>query len=225
MVDALHAEQVEGLAHEIRAALLPGVGDQPEAFGRGPLVHLREQRGRIADLGGVEPDADELVPEHQRRAERVGGFFRAVVPQEAEDQVGRDPVIAPGVGQRGGQAAEHRGQRHPVVNVGLRVEEDLGPADADRDGAGQVGLGQVVEVLLVPQDLEIRVVQVQEALQVAEAAPGPQFGHVRGRQGDAVACRQADQELGLQRAFDVQVQLGNGQHGRDSAARTTARSA
>ena len=32
MVDALHAEQVEGLAHEIRAALLPGVGDQPQAF-------------------------------------------------------------------------------------------------------------------------------------------------------------------------------------------------
>ncbi len=134
-------------------------------------------------------------------------------------------MVALAVGQRGGQPAEHGGQRHPVPQVGLRVEEDLGPADPGRRGPGQVRAGQVVEVLLLLEDPQVRVVQVQEGLQAVELVPGPQFGHVRGGQRDVVARRQADQELGLERAFDVQVQLSNGQHGRDSAARATLRSA
>jgi hypothetical protein len=89
VVDALDVQQVERLVHGVRAALLAGVGDQPQAFGRGLLVHLREQGGRVADLGGVEPDADELVPERQRRAERLGGRFGTEVAQEAQDQGGR----------------------------------------------------------------------------------------------------------------------------------------
>jgi hypothetical protein len=73
VVDALDVQQVQGLVHGVWAALLPGVRDQPQAFGRGLLVHLGEQRGRVADLGGIEPDADELVPERQGGAERLAG--------------------------------------------------------------------------------------------------------------------------------------------------------
>ncbi len=73
VVDALDVQQVERLVHGVRAALLPRVRDQPQALGRGLLVHLGEQRGRVADLGGIEPDADELVPERQRGAERLAG--------------------------------------------------------------------------------------------------------------------------------------------------------
>ncbi len=73
VVDALDVQQVERLVHGVRAALLPRVRDQPQALGRGLPVHLGEQRGRVADLGGIEPDADELVPERQGGAERLAG--------------------------------------------------------------------------------------------------------------------------------------------------------
>ncbi len=36
--------------------------------------------------------------------------------------------------------------------------------------------------------------------------------HVRGGQRDVVARRQPDQQLRLERAFDVQVQLSDGKH-------------
>ena len=117
VVDALDLEQIQRLAHGVRAALLAGVRDQPQALGGGHLVRAGEQRGRVAHLGGVEPDADELVTERQRRAERLGGRVGTVVAQEAQDQVRGDPAIAFAVGQRGGQAAEHLGQRHPVAEV------------------------------------------------------------------------------------------------------------
>jgi hypothetical protein len=112
-----------------------------------------------------------------------------------------------------------------VAQVGLRVEEDLGPADPGRRGPVQVRVRQVVEVLLLLQDPQVRIVQVQEGLQAVEPVPGPQLGDVRGRQRDAVARRQPDQQLRLERAFDVQMQLGDGEHARDSAARATLRSA
>jgi hypothetical protein len=109
VVDALDVQQVERLVHGVRAAFLPRVRDQPQALGRGLLVHLGEQRGRIADLGGIEPYADELVPERQRCAERLGGLLGTVIAQEAQDQAGGYPVVALAVGQRGGQPAEHGG--------------------------------------------------------------------------------------------------------------------
>jgi hypothetical protein len=225
VVDPLDVQQVQRLEHGVRVALLPRVGDEPQAFGRGLRVHLREQRGRVADLGGVEPDADELVPERQRRAEGLGGRVGTQVPQEAHDQVGGDPVRGVGVGQGGGQAAEHRGQRDPVVKVGLRVEEDLCAAYPGRGGPVQVRLSQIVEVLFGPQYPKVGVVQVQEGLQAVEPVAGPQFGGIRGRQRDAVARGQADEQFGFEGAFDVQMEFGHGQHARDCAARITVRSA
>ncbi len=213
VVDALDTEQLDGLPDVVRAALLPRVRDQPQAFGRGVGVDIGEQGGRVADLGGVQADADELLTEGQRRAQRIGGGFGPAVAQEAQDQGGGDPVGGLALGQRGGQPAEHLGQRHAVVEVRLRVEEDLGPAHARGRSPGQVGLGQIVEVLLVPQHRQIGEVQVEEGLQILEPVPGPQLGHVGGRQRDAIAGGQLDQQLGFERAFDVQVKLGNGQHG------------
>jgi hypothetical protein len=84
---------------------------------------------------------------------------------------------------------------------------------------------QVVEVLLLLQDPQVGVVQVQEGLQAVELVHGPQFGHVRSRQRHAVAGRQPDQQLRLERAFDMQMQLSDRKHVRDSAAGTTLRSA
>ena len=93
VVDALHPEQVERLAHVVRAALLARVGHQPQTFGRRQLVYLGEQRRRVADLGRVESDADELVPERQTGPQHRVGGVRAQVAQEARDRGGGDPVV------------------------------------------------------------------------------------------------------------------------------------
>jgi len=102
---------------------------------------------------------------------------------------------------------------------------DLGPAHPGRRGPGQVRAGQVVEVLLLLEDTQAGVVQVQEGLQAVEPVPGPEFPGITGGQRDVVADGQLDQQLGLERAFDVQMQLSDRKHGRDSAARGTLRSA
>ena len=197
MVDALHPEQVERLAHVVRAALLARVGHQPKTFGRRQLVHPGEQRRRVADLGGVEPDADELVPERRTGPQHRVGGVRAQVAQEARDQVGGDLVVPGAVGQRSGQPAEHLLQRHPVGQVRLRVEEDLRPAHPGRRGPGQVGPGQVVEVLLDLQHAQVGIVQVEEGLQHVEPVLRTEFVHVQGRHPGAVAPGQLDQQLGL----------------------------
>ena len=64
----------------------------------------------------------------------------------------------------------------------------------------------------LPQHPEVGVIRVEEGLQAVELVPGPQLGHVGAGQGHLVAGRQADQQLRLERAFDMNVQLSNRQH-------------
>ena len=197
MVDPLRVQQVEGLLHVLGRPLLTGVRDQVQAVRGGPGVDVGEQARRIADLGRVQPDADELVTEPERFCEGVVGRIGAQVAQEAQDQVGGDAVLAGAVGQRGGEPAEDGLQRHPVAQVRLRVEEDLRPAHAGRRRPGQVGRREVVEVLVGPEHLQVRVVQVEEGLQVVELVAVAKLSGIRGRQGAAVAGREADEELGF----------------------------
>ncbi len=127
-------------------------------------------------------------------------------------------MIGGPAGQRRGQPAEYLFQRHSVGQVRLRVEEDLGPAYSRRRGAGQIGAGQVVEVLLGPQHTQVRVVHVEKGLQAVELVLSAQFADVQGRHPGIVAGREADQQFGLKRALDVNVQLSDRQHAIPSVA-------
>src|SRR5581483_11298012 len=176
------------------------------------------------DLGRVEPDADEVLPERQAGAQHRVGRVRAQVAQEAQDQVGGDAVVPGAVGQGGGQPGEHLLELDPVSQVGLRVEEDLGPAYAGRRGPGQVRPGQVVEVLLELEHAQVGVVQAEEGRQAVEAVRGPQLVHVKDRHPGAVPRGQADQQLGLERALDMDVQLGNREHADQSPERMSVSS-
>src|ERR1017187_5467321 len=212
VVDALHVELVKRAAHVVRTALLARVRDQSEPFGRRYLIHPGEQGRRVTELGRVEPDADEAVAERKRGPQhRVGGLGPQVA-QEAQDQVGGDAVLLGPLGQRGGQPAEDLFERNPVGQGGLPVEEDLGPAHPRRRGTGHVGAGRVVEVLLDLQHAQVPVVQVEKGLQAVERVLGTQFLDVQHRHPGAISCRELDQQLGLKRALDVNVQLGNRQH-------------
>src|SRR5882672_4566339 len=90
----------------------------------------------------------------------------------------------------------------------LRIEEDLGVHDAVGAGALEVGLRHRVEVLLVAQHGRPGVVEIEERLQIVEGVGAPQRVDRRILQVDAMLAREGEHHLGLERALDVQVQLG-----------------
>ena len=92
----------------------------------------------------------------------------------------------------------------------LRVEEQLGVHDLVGRGAPEVGHRHVEEVLFLQQHAGAGVVDVEEALQVGERVGRAQRLDARVGQRDAVALGQREDQLGLERAFDVDVQLGLG---------------
>ena len=76
--------------------------------------------------------------------------------------------------------------------------------------APQIGHGHVEEVLLLQQHAGAGVVDVEEALQVGERVGRAQRLDARVRQRDAIALGQREDQLGLERALDVDVQFGLG---------------
>jgi hypothetical protein len=74
----------------------------------------------------------------------------------------------------------------------------------------EVGPRHGVEIVLGDQHAGAGVVDVQEALQVRERVGRAQRLDVGVRQRDLVAPGQLEDQLGLQRTLDVDVQLGLG---------------
>jgi hypothetical protein len=110
--------------------------------------------------------------------------------------------------ERRAEAVQHRVQRHTARQVRLRVDEDLRVPDALRRRPRQVRVGQLGEVPFGAQHGHERVVEVQERRQIGERVRGAQLVRRRERQVDAVARREGERRLGLQRPLDVQVQFG-----------------
>jgi hypothetical protein len=121
-------------------------------------------------------------------------------------------------------------QRHAPAGVRLGVDEDLGVHHALGGGPGEVGIGEVGEVLRPLEDGGQLVVEVQEGLQVRERVRAPQFVELGVPQARAVPGGEVERQLRLQGALEVQVQLGGGQrrdvvrsgHGPDVSAQRPA---
>ncbi|MOA23345.1 hypothetical protein D3C78_1439590 [compost metagenome] len=94
--------------------------------------------------------------------------------------------------------------------MGLRVEEDFGMHHVVAHGPCQVGARHVVEVLLVQQHARARIVDVEKTLQVGECVGTAQGRHIGVGQLHLVALGQRKNQFRLQRAFDMDVQLGLG---------------
>lgn len=110
-------------------------------------------------------------------------------------------------GQRAVQPLDDRPHADAPGDVGLRVEEDLRVPHTLRGGPCEVGVGEVGEVLLGPQDGHELVVQVQERLEVVEEIRLAQLLGVGVRERDAVARGELEGQLGFEGAFDVEVQF------------------
>ncbi len=211
MVDPHHAELVQGFPDVLRRAFLTRMGHGWETLGAGTGEDALELAWRMPFLGAVQADGDEVVAEWQCLVQGgLGGVFGEVT-QEAQDQPAGHAQLLLAVGQRLGDAAYHHLEGNAAIGVGLGIEEGLGVDDVLLLALEQIGPGQVIEVLLGTQHVGAGVVEVEEFLQVAEVVGGAQGLDVRPGQGDAMALGQLEQQLGLQGAFQVQVQFGLGQ--------------
>ena len=184
--------------------------------------HAGELLGRVAALAAVQAHADEVLAPGQRGLERGEGVFLAQVAQEAQDQLRADAQFLVRAPAGVVQAANDLLHRHAARGVRLRVEEDLCVHDVVRRSTLEVGPGHVEEVGLLDEHAGPGVVDVQEALQVGEGIGRTQRLHARVGQRDAVARRQPEDQLRLERALDVDVQLGLGhgaQQGRQPGVR------
>ena len=94
--------------------------------------------------------------------------------------------------------------------MGLRIENDLRMHHVVGLSPLQIGPGHVVEVLLGQEHAGAGVVDVQKALQVSEGIGAAQVVHAGIGQREAIALRHLEDQLGLERAFDVDMQFGLG---------------
>ena len=77
------------------------MGDPVQPFGGGGAEDVAEELRWVADFGGNETDADEVLPVGQSGAQRPHRILRPPVPQEAHDQVRGHVVRRLSLGQRG----------------------------------------------------------------------------------------------------------------------------
>ena len=172
--------------------------------------HVFELLRRVADLAGIQADADEFIPKGQRLLQGFQGRLFAQVAQETQDQLRAHTQLGLRVHTSAVQAVNHHLHGHAALGVGLRIKEHFGVDHVVGGGALQIGPGHIVEVLLVQQDAGPGVVNVQKALQIGEGVGGAQSLYVGVGQLHAVACSECKNQFGLQRAFNVDMQLGFG---------------
>ena len=210
MVDALHLQHIQRAPDIGRRAFLTRMGHQVQTQLLAAGEHPGKLLWRVAEFTAVQPHADELVAKWQGLLQRFKGRLFAQVAQEAQDQRGVHPQFLPRIHAGAVQAMHHRGHGHAALGVCLRVKEQLSVHHVVGRGTLEVGPGHVVEVLLVQQHAGACVVDIQEALQVRERVGAAQAFHIGIGQRHTIALGQRKNQFRLQRALDVDVQLGLG---------------
>jgi hypothetical protein len=133
------------------------------------------------------------------------------VPPEAHDELRRDAIFRLSLLHAGREAIDGDREGKPAVGMGLGIKEDLGVAAAIGVEPGEIGERDVLEVLFRHQDVVGLIDDVEEILQVGEGVGGLDLLDGLERDIDLVALAEREHLLGLERAFDVQVELGLGQ--------------
>ena len=91
--------------------------------------------------------------------------------------------------------------------MALRVEEHLDMAHIVGVGAFEIRKGEIEEIPLGDQHGHALIVDVEKVLQLPELIGAAQCLNRPERQGDAVASREREHQLGLEATLDVDVQL------------------
>ena len=212
VVEAFGAKLGEGRADVVDRADLVDVAvhRHVQAGLAGQGKHVGELGGRVVTLVGVKTDTDEHVLVGQGRLEGLERGLGTHIAQEAQDQVGGQAGLAR-LNDGAVVATDNRLDSDAARGVRLRIEEAFGAHDAVGAGALEVGGGQVVEVVLILEDVHGRVVDSQEGREVVELVRRLDLLYRGLADIDAVLAGQGQLQVGLEGAFQVQVQLGLGQ--------------
>ena len=80
--------------------------------------------------------------------QRLEGGLLGEVAQETQDQLRSQAPLGPSLVERAGDAVNNRGKGNAAIGMALRIEEDLDMADIVGGAAGEVCVGEVVEISL-----------------------------------------------------------------------------
>ena len=168
MVDPLGVQEVERLPDVGGRSLFTGVRHGSQPFLPRTVINRLELGWRVSNLRGVEANREDPLTVGQRLGERLRRGLDAQVPEKTEDQSAGDLEPVASVLQCPMDAVDHGLEGHPAVDVGLRVEENLGVANSLGGGPRQISPRQVIEVPLLQQHLATGVIDVEERLKIAE---------------------------------------------------------
>ena len=127
----------------------------------------------MPELGRVEADSPDQVPEWERLLERCHRGVRAQMAQETQNEAPGDAPPALPIFKCTADAGDHRIERNTPVGVRLRIKEDFGVGDALGGGPPEIGGCQLVEVPLGDEHRASGVVDVEERLKVVEDVSAP----------------------------------------------------
>ena len=210
VVNALNFEHIKRRPDIRRRAFFTRVGHQSKPQFPAACEHPRKLFRRVAHLAGIQADANDLVLIRQRLLQRFKRLSLAQVAQKAHDQQGADPQLRFGVNTCPVQAVDDDAHADTARRVGLRVKKQFCMNHMVCSRLDKVGMRHVVEVLACQQHTGACVINVQKALQVGEGVGPAQFVNAGVRKRHAIALGQCENQLRLQRTFNVHVQLGFG---------------
>ena len=212
MVDALGFQHVERAPDVGGRPLFARMGDDMQAQCAATSEHARELLRRVAALAAVQAHANDFVQVRLRLFQRGKGVFLAEMAQETQNQRAGDTQLGTRFHAGAVQAAHHGFHGHAARSMRLRVEEKLGVRYVIHSCSRKVGAAQIVKILFMQQHAGTGVVDVEKALQVGEGVGAAQRFNAGVGQLHAIALGQGKDHLGLQRAFnvDVQLRLGHG---------------
>ena len=211
VIDALDPQYVDRLPDIVGRALLAGMGHQAEPRVPGPLEDAGEVPRGMADLRGIEADADDPILVVKGEIEgrlRVGLVEMA---QEAHDEMARDAEVALRFVEGALQPVDHRPERDPALEMSLGIEEDLDMAQTLAPDLGEIGGGEIVEILLGPQHRHALIVEIEEILQPGEIVGLAERRDGQVGQSETIAGGEPEHELRLEAALDMDMQLALGQ--------------
>ena len=211
MIEPVDLQQVQRLDDIVRRPLLAGMGDPLEAQRPRRVEHPLEFRRRMAQFRTVQSDALDPVQPGPGHVQGVKGGRLGQVAQEAQDEFRTHPPVRLGLVERPGNAGHDGVEGNAAVRMALRIEEDLDMAHIVGPHPLEIGPGEIEEILFGHQHIHADIIDVEKVLQVGEIIGRPDLLDARVGDVQTIAPGQGKHQLGLQRAFQVQVKLGLGQ--------------
>src|SRR5881392_3678159 len=143
-------------------------------------------------------------------------MFGAEISQKTQDQFRGNSQFSLAIRESVMDSFDHRANRNTARSMRLWIEKDFGMPDVLFFGLSEISPRDVEEITIMTKHAAPLVINVEEGLQIGKCIGFPDFVRRIKREMDPVPQRQLKHQLRLERALNMQVQLGLG-HAFDEA--------